>query len=123
MSQNTFCWVDIPVSNLNRAVDFYKTVLDSEVETMSEHGFTFGLLPHADDNVSGCLAEMEDRKPSHHGPLVYLNVEGRLNEAVGLVNSAGGKVLKDPEQIGPWGHRALILDTEGNVIALYSKNA
>ena len=35
----------------------------------------------------------------------------------------GGKVLKAKEQIGPYGHRAVILDTEGNAIAMYSKEA
>ena len=35
----------------------------------------------------------------------------------------GGQLLKAKEQIGPYGHRAVILDTEGNAIAMYSKEA
>lgn len=120
-SKNTFCWIDIPVSDLNRAIQFYSHVLNESVQKIDEHGFVFGLLPHTQDNVSGCLCVMDDRKPSQQGPLIYLNVEGRLDDAVDAVNKHGGKLLKAKEQIGPYGHRALILDSEGNGIALYSK--
>lgn len=30
--------------------------------------------------------------------------------------------MSDKEKIGPYGYRALILDSEGNSLALYSKN-
>ncbi len=121
--RNTFCWIDIPVTDLNRAIAFYTSILDAEVSKISEHGFEFGLLPHTQDNVSGCLCVMDDRKPSQNGPLVYLNVEGRLDQALATAKSQGSKLLKPKEQIGPYGHRAVILDTEGNAIALYSKKA
>jgi hypothetical protein len=119
--KNTFCWIDIPVIDLDRAIQFYDSVLDEPIQKIDEHGFQFGLLPHAENNVSGCLTVMEDRKPSQDGPLVYLSVEGYLNKAVKSAENHGGKVLKAIEQIGPYGHRAIILDTEGNAIALYSK--
>lgn len=122
-TNNTFCWIDIPVSDLDRAIQFYSKVLGSEISKISEHGFEFGLLPHENENVSGCLCVMEDRKPSQNGPLVYLNVEGKLDQAIEAAKKQGSKVLKPKEQIGPYGHRAVILDTEGNAIALYSKVA
>lgn len=118
---NTFCWIDIPVSDLDRAVHFYSSVLDQPVAKHAEHGFEFGLLPHTEENVSGCLAVMPDRQPSQHGALVYLNVEGRLQAAVEAAEAHGGKILQAPHAIGPYGNRAVILDTEGNSIALYSK--
>jgi predicted enzyme related to lactoylglutathione lyase len=120
---NTFCWIDIPVTDLDRAIQFYATILGEPVQKMDEHGFQFGLLPHRDHNVSGCLCVMKDRKPSQNGPLVYLNVEGRLESAVTAAKNHGGKVLKMKEQVGPYGHRAIILDTEGNAVGLYSKEA
>lgn len=119
--KNTFCWIDIPVRDLDRAVAFYTDVLAQPVQKISEHGFEFGLLPHTENNVSGCLCVMSDREPSQQGPLVYLNVEGRLAEAVQAANAHGVVVLQAMQQIGPYGHRAIIEDTEGNAIALYSK--
>lgn len=120
---NTFCWVDIPVIELDRAIQFYTMVLDAPVQKISEHGFEFGLLPHTQDNVSGCLSVMENRKPSQDGSLVYLNVEGRLDQAIEGAKKQGSKILSAKEQMGPYGHRAIILDSEGNAIALYSKEA
>ena len=111
-----------PVSDLKRAISFYTAVLDAEVQYIHEHGFEFGLFPHTEHNVSGCLAVM-DRKPSHNGPLVYLNVEGRLDAAVAAVEKQGKPILKQKESIGPYGYRAIIEDSEGNAIALYSKEA
>ena|SRR3990167_10433803 len=120
---NTFCWIDIPVIDLDRAIRFYAGILNAHVEKIDEHGFVFGLLPHIQENVSGCLAVMNDRKPSQDGPLVYLNLEGQLDRAIHDVTTHGGQVLHAKTQIGPYGHRAIVLDTEGNAIALYSKEA
>jgi uncharacterized protein len=117
---NTICWTDIPVSNLDRAIDFYSAVIGTPVVRQSMQGNDFGLLPHAQDNVSGCLVQAQDNKPSEHGPLVYLSVEGRLDEAIQAVCKGGGAVLKDKHPIGPYGFRAVIRDSEGNRIALHS---
>src|SRR5205809_5406570 len=55
MSVNTLCWIDIPVNDLDRATKFYSAVLGQEVSKMSEGGFEYGLLPHEEQNASGCL--------------------------------------------------------------------
>ena len=123
MNKNTFCWIDIPVIDLDRAVNFYSMILGATVKKIDEHGFVFGLLPHTEENVSGCLSVMDNRKPSQDGPLVYLNVEGRIDNAIEETTKHGGQILAEKEKIGPYGHRAIILDTEGNAIALYSKVA
>ena len=120
---NTFCWVDIPVIDLDRAIEFYSIVLNSPIQKIDEHGFVFGLFPHTENSVSGCLVVMDDRQPSQNGALIYLNVDGQLNRAIEAAQNHGGKLLKPKEQIGPYGYRAVILDLEGNAIALYSKNA
>jgi predicted enzyme related to lactoylglutathione lyase len=125
MSANTLCWTDIPVVDLNRAIRFYSAVLGAEVPRMSENGVDYGLLPHEEQNSSGCLCVDGDsagtkNKPSQNGPLIYLLVEGRLNEAVKAAKSNGGKVLQARQQIGAHGFRAVILDSEGNRIALHS---
>ena len=117
---NTICWTDIPVTDLDRAIAFYSAVLADPV-TRQKAGadFEFGLLPHK-ETASGCLVVCKDNKPSETGPLVYLSVEGRLDAAVEVVKSQGGTVLQEKHQIGPYGFRVLILDSEGNRIALHS---
>ncbi|HUB66980.1 MAG TPA: VOC family protein [Candidatus Methylacidiphilales bacterium] len=123
MSQNTLVWADIPVIDLNRAVAFYSKVLNAplQVEKWGEH--EFGLLPHTKDNVSGCLTASSDNKPSRTGPLLYLSVNGRLDEALAEAAKNGGEILQPKHQIGPYGFRAIITDSEGNRIALHSEKA
>ena len=125
MSADTLCWTDIPVTNLDRAIKFYSAILGKEVRKMSETGFEYGLLPHDEQNASGCLCVGGDsvgnkNEPSETGPLIYLSVEGRLNEAVKAARVNGGKVLQERQEIGPHGVRAIIVDSEGNRIALHS---
>ena len=119
---NQIVWVDIPVLDLDRAIRFYSAVLGAEVTKQEYPGMTIALLPDADSgDVSGCLFTQDDEKPSDRGLLVYLNAQGRLDEAVSAVEPSGGKVLKPRHAIGPHGYRAVILDSEGNRLALHSR--
>jgi predicted enzyme related to lactoylglutathione lyase len=118
---NQVVWVDIPVSDLDRAVRFYSAVLGGEVQKQEYPGMTIGLLPGYDSDVSGCLFTKADEVPSASGLLIYLNAQGRLDEAIAVVEPNGGKVLQPRHQIGPHGYRAVILDSEGNRVALHSR--
>ncbi len=46
--QNQFVWVDIPVSDLDRAIAFYSAVLGEKLKKESAQDFVFGVFPHAD---------------------------------------------------------------------------
>jgi uncharacterized protein len=128
MATDTLCWADIPVTDLDRAIKFYSAVLGQEVRKLSEGGMDYGLLPHQEQNASGCLVVRGDsggvpNEPSQNGPLIYLLVEGRLDEAVEAARTNGGKVLQERQQIGEHGFRSVILDSEGNRIALHTSAA
>ena len=117
---NIVCWLDIPVTDLDRAIGFYSALLGEAAIKQAAEGMEFGLLPHASDGVSGCLVVTKDSRPSQNGPLVYLSVEGRLDAALEAVREGGGKVMKEKHPIGPHGFRAIVVDSEGNRIALHS---
>lgn len=128
MSADTLCWTDIPVTDLDRAIKFYSAVLGQEVRKMSEQGPPYGLLAHAEQTASGCLCVRCDsvgsaNQPSQSGPLIYLSVEGRLDDAIKAAPANGGRVLEEKHAIGPHGFRAVVLDSEGNRIALHSSAA
>jgi predicted enzyme related to lactoylglutathione lyase len=114
-------WVDVPCVDLDRAIKFYSRVLACEIPKQEVPGFAMGIFPHGDIGAGGCLAVMKDTKPSETGLLVYMSCDGRLDEAVSLVEANGGKVLEPKHQIGPHGFRAIIKDSEGNRVALHSK--
>jgi len=118
---NQVVWVDIPVVDLDRAIKFYSAVLGVPVTKADYPGMSIGLLPGTGEEVSGCLFVGEEIQPSVNGPLVYLNCDGRLDEAVGTVGAAGGEVVQPRHAIGPHGFRAIIADSEGNRLALHSR--
>ena len=119
--KSTIVWFDIPVGNLDRAIQFYSEVLGQPVRKERFPGFSMGVLPHVENGISGCLAEMDENAPSKTGILIYLNVDGRLEKAVQAVKANGGEVVKDKHAIGPYGFRAIIIDSEGNRLALHSE--
>lgn len=118
---NQVVWVDIPVLDFDRAVDFYSAVLGNPVQKQEYPGMSIGLLPGGGDDVTGCLFTKDEEKPCDRGPLIYLNVQGRLDDAIAAVVPNGGKVLQAKHPIGPHGFRAVILDSEGNRLALHSR--
>jgi predicted enzyme related to lactoylglutathione lyase len=117
---NRVVWFDIPVANLERAAEFYSTVLDIKVDIIDSEGFKFGVLEH-DKGNGGCLVPNESEISSTHGIMVYMNVDGRIQDAVFKVESKGGKVVEPVHAIGPHGFRAIVHDSEGNRIVLHSE--
>ncbi len=120
---NTVVWFDLPVQDLDRAMRFYSAVLGSPTLKQEYSGMAFAVLPHEEGAVSGCLVpgtEANPNKPSDHGPLLYLNCQSRLDEAIAAVAPNGGKVLQPRHPIGPYGFRAVVLDSEGNRVALHA---
>ena len=111
-------WMDIPVADLDRASRFYEAVLSSPVRRDSFQGVEFGVLDH--DGDGACLIPDPEKITAELGPLIYLNVDGRIREATAKVRELGGTVVQDVHAIGPHGWRTLILDSEGNRLALHS---
>jgi len=120
---NQVVWFDMPVLNLGRAIQFYSVILNTTVQRQEFPNMPpFGVLPHQEGEVGGCLVSaVGDQTPSANGPLLYFNVQGRLDDAVSQVALNGGQVLQPTHPIGPHGFRAIVLDSEGNRIALHSR--
>jgi uncharacterized protein len=114
-------WVDIPVADVDRAAKFYRAMLAIEVQVETFGEQKIGILQHGPGN-GGCLVKPMDPSwtPSRNGVLIYLGAEGRIHDAVAQVKVNGGEVLEDVNSIGPHGFRAVVLDSEGNRIALHS---
>ena len=116
---NRAVWVDIPVAELDRAIQFYSEVLAIRVSKEQFGDIVFGVLEHGEGN-GGCLV-IQPENVSKTGMLVYLNVDGRIRDAVSKVPLLGGNVVEETHSIGPHGFRALVIDSEGNRLALHSE--
>lgn len=117
---HAFSWCDIPVQDLQRAMRFYSAVLGVNVVRQDYPDFAIGVLPHNKGEVGACLYVSREHLPSAHGPLLYLNCSGRLDAAVAAVAVNGGRVLQAVHSLAEYGRRAVVLDSEGNRLALHS---
>ena len=116
---NRAVWFDIPVVDLDRAAAFYRAVLGIKVEKSDFDGFSFCVIEHGDGN-GGCLVPNAEEVSTNKGILLYMNVNGRIRDAMRRIEALGGKIVEPTKAIGPHGFRAVVLDSEGNRIALHS---
>src|SRR4029077_2843504 len=95
-------WFDIPVRDIDRALRFYSAVLGTQLKKdQAGPGVAMAELPHSQGSIGGCLVQNIDAKPSESGPLLYLNTQGRLEQALIAVEKHGGKVLSETQSIAP----------------------
>jgi predicted enzyme related to lactoylglutathione lyase len=113
-------WTEIPVADLDRAIAFYNTVLDTELKKDESGPNPMAMFPTATPGgVSGHLYPGKPA-PDGAGPTIHLACPDKLEDALGRVKAAGGKVLSDIVDI-PAGRFAYCLDTEGNSIGVFSR--
>jgi predicted enzyme related to lactoylglutathione lyase len=80
-----------------------------------------GFFPADQSGVSGAICHGEGYKPSKEGTLIYLNADGRIDEIVGRIEKAGGKIIMPKSLVtDDIGYIAFFTDTEGNKVALHS---
>ena len=75
------------------------------------------------EGIGGTLVDSGGfHKPSAtEGPLIYLNGNPDVQNVLGTVEAAGGKVTVPKTEISPeYGYMGVFIDTEGNRIALHS---
>lgn len=113
-------WFEIPASDLDRAVKFYNTILDIELQQVPETKMYAFPVPDMMKDPTGAVVYEESHKPSEQGVLIYLNAAGKLDAVLSRIQAAGGSILLPRTDIAPFGFMAHILDTEGNRIALHS---
>jgi predicted enzyme related to lactoylglutathione lyase len=120
--QNSIHWVEIPTTNIERAVGFYNNLLSIEMKVMEVMNMKTAFFPHtAETQSGGCLMQGPHYIPSDKGTLIYLSAGENLQTALDRVDAAGGTIVLPKTSIGANGYMAHILDTEGNKVGLYSK--
>jgi len=125
MKNNPVSWFEIPVSDMKRAVRFYETVFDFKLTVQLFGPLEMAWFPVAENGrgSTGSLVLHKDfYKPSQDGILIYFtSPSGDVTNELKKVEEAGGKVLFSKKLISKnIGYMAVVLDAEGNRIALHS---
>ena len=124
MSQsNVVGWFEIYVDDMERAVKFYKDVLQcGDFEDFSFANEQLMGFPGVENGLyaAGALVKSDGYAPGKGGTMVYFNSADCAKEE-GRVIAAGGKVLVPKHAIGEHGFVAILEDSEGNAIGMHSR--
>lgn len=126
MKNNAVGWFEIPVNDMERAMSFYEKVFDLKLQRNMVGPLDMAWFPWTEEGAGspGSLVKHPDfYVPSADGVLIYLTAHsGDLENELDRVEPNGGKVIQTKTQISDdYGFMALILDTEGNRVALHSR--
>lgn len=134
MKHANVIWFEIPVKNMDRAMNFYKEVLGVKIERKTLHKTEYGLFDKKSTHVGGVLVERPEKAGAGVSLFFFVNV---LSDAIDSALACGGKIitpktlLKQTNSEGKTilaqnlidnqvGYFAELFDSEGNQMALYS---
>jgi uncharacterized protein len=128
MNTHAINWFEIPVSDFQRAKTFYESIFSFEMPVSEMGTATMGFFIYDFQNQGRGGAIVHNPNlytPSANGSLIYLNCEPDLSRVLGKVEASGGKIQMPKTRVAPekeLGFWALIIDSEGNRVALHSMN-
>ena len=123
--KNAISWFEIPTIDIDRAQKFYETIFDIKMQAMDFQQIKMRMFPldNPMEGVGGTLVNSGGfhKVSATDGPLIYLNGNPDVQIILDKVESTGGKILVPKSTISEeYGDMAVILDTEGNRIALHN---
>ena len=123
---NVAGWFEIPVTDMDRAIKFYESVLDISLSRNQMGPLDMAWFPYVEDSIGSggsLVCHPEFYTPSPNGTLLYLtSPSGNLDTEMQRVESNGGKVVMPRKLIAEgFGYMAVFTDTEGNRVALHCR--
>ncbi len=124
MAKNPVAWFEIYVDDMPRAIAFYQSVFNIQLEKMdnpSANEIEMWSFPSNMEQygVTGALAKMNGVSAGSGGTLVYFSCDDCAIEEA-RVASSGGSIQQPKMAIGEYGFMTLATDTEGNMFGLHS---
>lgn len=120
--QNAAVWFEIPVRDLKKGAEFYGNVLMSDLKIEAMGPNDVALFPVVKEGVGGHLYP-NAALAGGVAPLVHLASPSPLEEALGRVGEAGGKVDSEiislPDDVGRF---AYCSDPDGNQFGLFTRD-
>lgn len=132
---NTLLWLEIPVSDFTRGLNFYEKVFDITLDVRILFDTQMALFSKEQIGIKGSLIETKNHLGSNGiKPIFYVEI---LNEAILKVKKHGGVVISEPTLLrqknkngdtiigvnlidNQIGYYCEIKDSENNHIYLYS---
>jgi predicted enzyme related to lactoylglutathione lyase len=115
-------WFEIPAIDFFQAVEFYQYIFGIK---MQQHTLGLNSMAYfpANRGIGGAVVSGSGYVPSDTGPLIYLNCGDDLSLVLDKVEQVGGRVIMPKTLISEEsGYFAVFIDSQGNKLALHSKN-
>ncbi len=119
---NAVVWFEISVNDVLRAKKFYESVFSFQLEKFDDPNTDMYMFSsdYSKYGASGAIVKREGHVKGTNSTVVYLSCED-CSVAQAKVESAGGAVIQPKFLVEKYGYCAIVIDTEGNTIGLYSK--
>jgi uncharacterized protein len=113
----TPCWVDLTVDDVKKAIDFYGPLFgwDAEVNDDPQYG-GHGNFKKGGRDVAGVGPKQDPSQPSVW--LTYIASDD-VEQTADKVRAAGGQVMMEPMDVGPFGRMILAVDPGGAVFGVW----
>jgi|TARA_R110000737_G_scaffold104095_1_gene137235 predicted enzyme related to lactoylglutathione lyase len=122
VNKDFISWFEIPALNFQQAVQFYNHIFDIEMEQNVTESNRMAYFP-VSTGIGGAVIEGPGSIPSDTGTLIYLNGGKDLSKVLNKVEDAGGRIIMQKTKISKEdGYFAIFIDSQGNKLALHSKN-
>lgn len=124
MEQHAIQNFQIPVEDFERARNFYSILMDYEMEIMEFQGVKLGVFRSDSKNgVGGTIIHGGEQKPTKEGTMVFLHCGDNLGPHLSRMKETEKSIHIGKTELAPgWGFYAVINETEGNRVGLYSRN-
>jgi predicted enzyme related to lactoylglutathione lyase len=120
-------YIDLPVKNLNRAIEFYQYLLNEDVVRINNENAI--ILKTTTFNPVIRLVKEDSFIPNMFGVLIYLSIKHSFLDLLSTINKLDGKLLsiqKDDEtphqKTTNQSYKAILQDSEGNRIAVFNES-
>ena len=115
-------WFEIPAKNFEKALEFYKNLLETNIQEVKGDNEKMGFFPEETLGIRGAISFSPGFNPSKDGVLINIYVEKDLIEFLAKVEQLGGKTLIQKTKIEgeEHGYFATFQDCEGNRLGVNS---
>lgn len=116
-------YLEVPVSDIKRAVEFYEFVFDVKLERVVVDGYAMAHFPTLGDGRGAdvTLAQGDVYVPSKTGVIVYFHVPD-IDAVMSRAAERGAATLYAKKEVSPGTWVAEFEDSEGNRVALSQRN-
>lgn len=115
-------YLEIPVSDIERAVAFFEAVFAVKLERAVVDGYWMAHFPSTGTGAAVTLAQGDVYVPTKAGAIIYFSVTD-IETVIARATARGSKVLFAKKEVAPGIWVAEFEDSEGNRIALSQRES